>query len=268
MSVKDVLVHFDGGEGDAVTLAAALSLGRRFEARLVGLFARDETQAPGLVARLPSTQLREAAAQAEAGFAAQCDAAGLAHRWLVVPNDGRAELLNQVLFCAYTADLVVIGQDAAQGVGVPTDFVEEIVLKSGRPVVMVPRNHTGDVGTRVAIGWKAGREAARATHDAMPFIETAAHVSVIAIGPRAAPPAFLPPVTVTQHLAGHGAPAQCDQLEVEGLSVMDALLSRSYDLDCDLLVVGAHGGYAWPLGRGSATRHLMRHAALPVLFSH
>lgn len=268
MSLKDILVHFDGGECDPATLGAALALGRRFNARLVGLFARDETQAPGLVARLPSTQLREAAALAEAGFAAHCDAAGLAHRWLVVPNTGRAELLNQVLFCAYTADLVMIGQDAAQGVGVPADFVEDLVLKSGRPVLMVPRHHAAEIGTRVAIGWRAGREAARATHDAMPFIETAQHVAVIAIGPRAAPPAFLPPVTVTQHLAGHGAPAQCDQLEIEGLSVMDALLSRAYDLDSDLLVVGAHGGYAWPLGRGSATRHLMRHAVLPVLFSH
>lgn len=268
MSFKDILVHLDGGDGDAATLAAALALGRRFEARLIGLFARDETQAPALVARMPSTRLREAACLAEAGFTAHCDGAGLAYRWLVLPSVGRADLLNQVLFCTYTADLILVGQDAAQGCGVSDDFVEEIILKSGRPVVMVPRSHTGAIGTRVAIGWRAGREAARATHDAMPFIESAQQTAVVAIGPRAAPPASLPPVTVIQHLAAHGAPAQCDQIEVEGLSVMDSLLSRAYDFDCDLLVVGAHGGYVLPLGRGSATRHLLRHAALPVLFSH
>jgi nucleotide-binding universal stress UspA family protein len=268
MSFKDILVHLDGGDGDPTTLAAALALGRRFGARLVGLFARDETQAAALVARMPSTRLREAASQAEAGFTAQCADAGLPHRWLVLPSIGRTDLLNEVLYCAYTTDLIVVGQDAAQGCAVADDFVEEIILKSGRPVLMVPRSHDGIIGSRVAIGWRAGREAARATHDAMPFIEGAEHVSVVAIGPRAAPPASLPPVTVIQHLAAHGAPAQCDQIEVEGLSVMDSLLSRAYDVDSNLLVVGAHGGYVLPLGRGSATRHLLRHASLPVLFSH
>lgn len=268
MSFKDILVHLDGGAGDAATVAAALGLAARFDARLTGMFARSESSGQAIVARLPSAHLKEAAAVAEASFAAECAKAGIVPQWLVISHGGPSDIVMEALFSTYTADLVVLGQDAASGGHVPNGFAEELVLKSGRPVVMVPRQHAGSVGSRVAIGWKPGREAARAMHDAMPFIEAAEHVTVVAIGPRAVAPAFLPPVTVTQHLTAHGAIAQCDRLEIEGLGVMDALLSRAYDLECDLLVVGAHGGYVLPLGRGSATRHLMRHAAVPVLFSH
>lgn len=268
MSFKDILVHLDGGDGDSATLAAALGLAVRFDARLTGMFARSESSGPAIVARLPSSHLREAAAVAEADFTARCTQAGVTPQWLVIPHGGPSDIIVEALFSTYTADLVVLGQDSACGAHVPADFAEELVLKSGRPVLMVPRDYKNGVGRRVAVGWKPGREAARAIHDAMPFITGAEHVTVVAIGPRAMAPAFLPPVTVTQHLEAHGAQANCDRLEIEGLGVMDAILSRAYDLECDLLVVGAHGGYVLPLGKGSATRHLMRHSALPVLFSH
>lgn len=268
MSFKDILVHLDGGDGDSRTVAAALALATRFQARLTGMFARNELSSPAIIARQPSGHLKEAAAAAETAFVAECAKAGVASEWLVIPHGGPSDIVMEALFSTHTTDLVVLGQDAASGGHVPNEFAEQLVLQSGRPVMVVPRAHTGTIGTKVAIGWKPGREAARAVHDAMPFIEAAQQVTVIAIGPRGAAPSFLPPVTVTRHIEAHGVSAHTDRLEIEGLGVMDALLSRAYDLECDLLVVGAHGGYVLPLGRGSATRHLMRHASLPMLFSH
>ncbi|MBF0327056.1 MAG: universal stress protein [Alphaproteobacteria bacterium] len=269
MSVKDILVHVDGGEGDKATIAAAVAIAVRFGARLTGLFARTENSGPSLVARQPSDQFKAAAASAQAAVEAACRQAGLVSRWWLIPHGGVSDLISEVLFCGYYADLVIIGQDAAKGVHVHDSFAEALILKSGRPVLMIPKDYTGTtVGARVALGWRAGREAARAVADSLPFLESADMVKVVAVGPRTHAPDYLPPVNVVEHLSAHGIQAEGEQLEIEGLGVMDALLSRAYDHNADLLVVGAHGGYVLPLGRGSATRHLLRHAQLPVMFSH
>jgi nucleotide-binding universal stress UspA family protein len=269
MSFKDILVHVDGGACDTATVAAALAIATRFGARLTGLFARTDHFGPALVARQPSDHSNDTADTAEATFAQACQSAGIACRWWRIPHGGRSDLLGEVLFCSFYSDLIIVGQDAASGILVPDSFAEDLILKSGRPVLLVPKAYAAStIGSRIAVGWRAGREAARAVHDALPFLETAAEVKVIAVGPKTHAPDDLPPVNVVEHLAAHGIKAEGEQLEIEGLGVMDALLSRAYDHDADLLVVGAHGGYVLPLGRGSATRHLLRHAAVPVLFSH
>jgi nucleotide-binding universal stress UspA family protein len=269
MSLKDILVHVDGGPGDVATIAAAIDIARRFQARLTGLFARTERYAPSLVARQPSDQARSAAAAAEAVFAQAVGAAGLPSRWWVIPHGGPADLLGEVLFCSYYCDLIVIGQNAASGQLVPDNFAEDLILKSGRPVLLVPADYTGTaIGGRIALGWRAGPEAARAVHDALPFMAQAEMVKMLAIGPKTHAPDYLPPVNIVEHLGMHGIRAEGEHLEIDGLGVIDALLSRAYDHDANLLVVGAHGGSVLPLGRPSATRHLLRHASIPVLFSH
>jgi nucleotide-binding universal stress UspA family protein len=48
---------------------------------------------------------------------------------------------------------------------------------------------------------------------------------------------------------------------------MDTLLSRAYDLDADLLVMGAHGGGSLLSRAGAGMRHVLAHMNLPVLFS-
>jgi nucleotide-binding universal stress UspA family protein len=269
MSFKDILVHLDGGDGDKATLDAAIGIAKRFGARLTGLFAREENLGPAVVARQPSDQIKDMATALEGPFMAACSQAGVTARWWFIPHGGKSEITGEVLFCSFFADLTIVGQGAASGQHVPDSFAEDLILKSGHPVMMVPASYnTSSVGLKVALGWRASREAVRAARDSLPFLTSADWVKVIAIGPRTHTPDDLPRVNILDHLAQHGVTAEGDQLEIEGLGVMDALLSRSYDHDCDLLVVGAHGGYVLPLGRGSATRHLLRHASIPVLFSH
>ncbi|MGT2494563.1 hypothetical protein ACU4GD_39305 [Cupriavidus basilensis] len=58
-------------------------------------------------------------------------------------------------------------------------FVESIVLASGRPVLAIPRvGRFKTVGGRVLIAWDGGREAARAIHDALPFLRQAEAVTI------------------------------------------------------------------------------------------
>ncbi|MFX7996900.1 hypothetical protein ABTK59_20175, partial [Acinetobacter baumannii] len=54
---------------------------------------------------------------------------------------------------------------------VAPDFVETLILESGRPVLVVPyAGRFTSVAQRVLVAWSGGRESARALHDAMPLM--------------------------------------------------------------------------------------------------
>ncbi|KWC36759.1 universal stress protein UspA, partial [Burkholderia ubonensis] len=83
------------------------------------------------------------------------------------------------------ADLVIVGQSDPNDPETYIDdqFPENLVLSAGRPVLFVP--YAGDypsLGERVLVAWDGNREAVRATHDAMPFIEHAKRTTVVAVG--------------------------------------------------------------------------------------
>lgn len=269
MSIKDILVHLDGDTTDGAAVTAAVGLAKRCGARLTGLFARTEIHGPALVARRPSEALLAAAATAAATFAAQAGPAGIDTRWWEIHHGGPGELVAEMVFCSHYVDLVVMSAQAARGQHVPDILAEQLILKSGRPLLVVPDGGAyADVGRRVVIGWLPGMEAARALQAALPLITDAASVLVASVGGQGMADDDQPRVDIVDHLQRHGLPVTGERLTTEGLKVMDQLLSRAYDIEADLLVMGAHAGYSLPGARiGAGTRHVIAHAQVPVLFS-
>ena len=136
---------------------------------------------------------------------------------------------------------------------------------------MVPyAGHFKSIGRRVLIAWNGSREAARALNDALPLLDSAEYVALLAINPE---PESRPGVNrfaqVTRHLQLHGIDATIETLRIGDLRAMDMLLSRLTDEAIDLMVMGAYGQYAVPvLHRGGSTRHILAHMTAPVLMSH
>ncbi len=86
------------------------------------------------------------------------------------------------------ADLAIVKQDDPKdrNISQAGHIVETTLLSSGRPVLVVP--YAGDfatLGQNVLVGWKSEREAARAVNDALPLLQQARSVTVLAINPRA-----------------------------------------------------------------------------------
>ena len=72
---------------------------------------------------------------------------------------------------ARAADLIIIGQMNPYARRTSALLPEEIVVASGRPVLMVPCIGTFDrVGRRVLVAWDGPREAPRALNDVLPVI--------------------------------------------------------------------------------------------------
>lgn len=270
MSLKNLMVHLDQGARTRIRLELAVALAQKHQARLLGVFGqRAQAQHVGIVASWPSPEYLAAAEETRALFGKA--SAGLAQaEWLDINRGSDNELLRQITDIARYSDLVVMGQheDEAPPL-VPAELPEEVILNSGRPVLMVPYagNFSADF-RHPLIAWNKSREAAHAINDALPLIEACAEVTVVSLDTRHEH-AKACCAELTCHLACHGIKARTDILVVDDIGVMDMLLNRVTDRDADLLVMGAHGQIGFPFfSRGAGTRYILRHMTVPVLLSN
>ena len=279
MTYKTLIVHLDAGERRTERLEIACMLAARFDAHLVGLFALAPLPVPfafagtaGAVLEIESRWRDEAAALARQQFEAAAARHGVRGReW----RESQVEPLRTMLLSARYADLVVLGQRESAATTaadrVPADFVEDTVLGAGRPALIIPyAGRFTRLGERVLLAWNGGREAARALADALPILQAARHVEVVAFDPRSggADHGEQPGADIALYLARHGVKATAAQQHA-GIDVGEQILSRAADTDADLIVMGAYGrSRTRELVLGGATRTVLGSMTVPVLFSH
>ena len=270
MSLKDLMVHLDEGERTKVRLEIAVSIARQHQARLLGVFGqRAEPGQAEIIASWPGKEYLAAAQSSKAQF--EKASAGLAQaEWHDVNRGGDAELLRKITDIARYSDLILLGQhDDSVKAHVPPELPEEIVLNSGRPVLLIP--YIGDFSPffqHPLIAWNKSREAAHAVNDAIPLIESCREATIMSLD-TLHDEAAASCAELAGHLARHGIKSKSDILIVDDIGIMDMLLNRVTDRDADLLVMGAHGQIGFPfLSRGAGTRHILRHMTVPVLMSN
>jgi nucleotide-binding universal stress UspA family protein len=153
---------------------------------------------------------------------------------------------------------------------VRSGLLDRALLESGVPMLIMPPDWTeGTVGQDVVIAWNAGREALRAVHDAMPFLETARKVTVFCFSSR--PSDLRASATMlVRHLEAHGVTAHIsDWTNTGDLTAIEALFADLDTQDADLIVAGAFGHSKLYEGLfGGVSLDLMRQQSLPVLMSH
>jgi len=277
MSCQDILVVIDTPAAVAPRLAVAAILARRFGARVDGLYATgypltaaygDIAGSMQLVESFMNAQ-RDEAAKAEAAFNVELARLQLTGEWLF----READATQSVIALGRLHDLVVIGQpDPDADGGVLGLRPEEIVLATGRPVLVVPyAGNFAELGRRVLFAWNGTREAARALHDAMFVLEKAEAVTVIEVD-AADTDAGLPDLTaadVAAALKRRGIAATAESAVSDAVPVADILLSRAADLGVDLIVMGAWGhSRLREFVLGGVSRGFFREMTLPVLMAH
>jgi nucleotide-binding universal stress UspA family protein len=279
MEFKDLLVVVDESPSGAQRIDLALQMASAFGAHLTGLCVSEAAELrPSVLAQFPAEVVdmlarvgREDAARVKGVWDARlrAAAAGVSTEWRAVAGDsGEVTSLH-----ARYADLTVLGQvDPDNPIG-PADLPEQVMLGSGRPVIVVPYAGTfKTVGQRVMVAWNATREATRAVNDALPILERAASVRVVSVNPGAGPSrghGEIPGADIALHLARHGVRVEAETFNADDVRVDDALLSRAFDVGADLIVMGAYGhSRIGELVLGGATRHILRQITIPVLMSH
>ena len=276
---QDLLVPVTATPGDAAALDIALGLARDCGARLTVLEIVDlPMPAANPWGLMPDIAINDVYARKRAQGEADVERRRAQLAGTGVDCEVR---LVEALFSepprhaarhAHAADLLVVAGPADGGVdaGVAHDFAAGLLLESGRPVLVVPPGATSPVtGGGVLLAWRGCAEASRAMHDALPLLQAASHVHVVAVDPAPGDEDAAALADVARHLARHGVRADIVVHESRGRAVADVLVEHARAMPARLLVAGGYGHSRlreWVMG--GVTRELLLAAPLPVLFSH
>ena len=169
------------------------------------------------------------------------------------------------------ADLLLIAPEPS-GVGSESTRridIGDLVMRIGRPMVVVPPNVEALDLEHVVVGWKDTKETRRAVLDALPLLRSAGHVTVMEIVEDAADVALARRhlADVVAWLEGHGFAAEAIA-EPLSSSAVAQLEEAAAAKKAGLLVIGAYAHNRlreWVLG--GMTRDALRHPARCSLMS-
>lgn len=266
MAVKRLFVHLDDTPTVDARIEAAVGLAQRLGSTLIGFFAvtgTDRRAAPGTGGTVKGA-LRKSAAAANVPVAYF---EALANRY--------PETNNAIIVAARHCDMTIVGQRDPDRIGgsVPDNLVEQVVTRSGRPVLIIPyAGRFASLGRRVVIAWNGSREAARTVQDALPILVDADHVTVLSLSPGEEERPAMPPglADIGVYLSAHGISATTDRITVDRdqIEPADAFLSYLADTSTDLAVIGAageSGSRGW--SRRSLTGAILDNMTTPLLIS-
>lgn len=214
--------------------------------------------------------LNDQAEKVKAHFDAAGSALQVNKTWRVL-EAGQHSIPQALTSTLRTADLVVLSQrDPEWSDSLLLEHPEDIVMLSGRPVLMIPNSGRFErIGRRIVVAWNDRREAARAVFDALPMLKAADEVRLVWVNPDKSKKVDLPTADIAEALARHGV--QCTGAVAYGMeqSVGDTLLNECSDAAADLLVMGAYGhARLREFVFGGATRHILKTMTIPVMLSH
>lgn len=272
---RDLLVHVDGSEAGRRRVQFAIDVALRTGARLSGLHVMPPPEVPPLykpsqvdaaVARL-SSKLASIARAAKQTFAEEAAQRLTDARWFELDGD----FVDSVSAHARYADLVILGQYEWQGshVAHPLPIAHTVVLRCGRPVLVVPAAVGFISFARAAIAWDGSREAVRAVHDALPLLALSQSVEIVTVIPPTAVESDDDARNLSSHLAHHGIRIEAAAIQIRAGEEPAALRRQLENARYDLLVMG---GYSHPMWLefifGGTTRSMLLSSKIPVLVSH
>lgn len=274
---RTILVHVDRQNGSSERTLLAIDLARQFDATLIGLTA-GLPQLPiefyaadiGMVAAGPEyTEFDRKHLEAEFGktaaaFQKATEGSGLETSWRALFESPSLAIIRS----ATAADLVVLGVGDHSLLGsLAAPSAGDVVLRTGRPILVVPETQNRIKAENVMVAWKDTPEAQRAIADAVPFMKRAKSVVVAQVHEGSTRPPQLDEATA--FLLRHGIAAKTLIIQPNGMPVEDQVLDFATRGQIDLIVAGAYGHSRlreWVFG--GVTRGLLTHSPVPCLFSH
>ncbi|MCB4457902.1 universal stress protein [Leisingera sp. McT4-56] len=279
MSYKTILACLTSEFTAGHLLPAACGLARRFNAHLTGLHTREAFVPYSGIAIAAddvtfgdfNNRVAEEDHRIEMQFQAATDQAGCMAEWrsqAARSPDATDELLES----AIRSDLAIaLFPDSQQERFDQRGFQKDLVVHSGRPVLLLPDDWCDKpIGTRILAAWKPTREAARALHDGLPFLKTAAFAEIVTIEehPHEAAEFSTEGHEIARVLSRHGVTAEVRQIQDREYGTGTRLLMEAASQQCDLLIMGGCGhSRLHRLIFGNASAHVLREARIPVLMS-
>jgi nucleotide-binding universal stress UspA family protein len=171
---------------------------------------------------------------------------------------------------ARAADLIIIGNAPENRDPFRALDPGSLILKAGRPVLVVPKFVGALSPRRIAIAWKDTREARRAVRDALPFLRQADSVMIVEVSEsRGGEEASRHVKDVASYLSRQRIEIVAERVRPADVTATNSLLRLIHDENIDLVVAGAYGHSRlgeWAFG--GVTRDLLAESPICCLFSH
>jgi nucleotide-binding universal stress UspA family protein len=273
MSFTTMMVHVDIERDSEQRVQLALALADCFQAALIGiagLALRPTVAAGGVVV------YHEPTAHECRTVSARLDDVGRRFR-------AKGQHLKQVEWRtalelpyelvsreARAADLIILGPRHTGGNGHELADPGVILLRAGRPVLVVPDTVALPQLRRVMIAWKDTRECRRAVCDALPFLQQAKEVLIVGIGEGESESNAKRTLSdVAAYLLRHRVAAAHEVWRQARGPVAAELLRQVQDEKADLIVAGGYGHSR--LGEwifGGVTHELLASSPVCCMLSH
>lgn len=279
MAIKDLLIAFNGSPGSLQALKLGLQMAKKYEAAITLVHVRTpETFESHIQRWIPKETLgalKEAEEQAvesihqSAMDEIAASGGGLETQWIVEEGHPNSLLARMTRY----HDLLIIGQFAPVA---PTERLavtpEELVMRSGKPVLMVPKDYAvRPFKEHAVVAWDGSRPAARALSDAMQILETKSQLDIVTVADLEGEAAPEPPVgrDIVVHLKRHGVNAERVYLSAKRDGIGATLLEHCAEKDPDILVMGAYSQAKLREALfGGVTRDVLANMNVPVLMAH
>jgi nucleotide-binding universal stress UspA family protein len=171
---------------------------------------------------------------------------------------------------ARAADLIIVG--ARHAAGEMRDLVDPgvVLLRAGRPVLVVPDIAAPLALRRVVVAWKDTRECRRAVRDALPLLQQAKEVLLFAAGESEGKSQDKTHLSdVTRYLARHQVSVANEVWRPSRGPIATELLQFACNEKADLIVAGGYGHSR--LGEwifGGVTHELLATSPMCCMLSH
>lgn len=241
-------------------LKTAFDLGRRLDASILGCHMRRHRQTNRKRAPAAAFKLYEEIA-ADAGYS-------LSKRAKDTPvalwseRVGSPDTLMGIV--GPTTDLIVVSRPVKTD-GNADAFMLSALVRTGRPVLILPQRCRKRIGKRICIAWDQSTAASVAITPTIPILQQADEVIIVTCGPedRPGPKSTL----LKRYLTTWGVKAK--RVRTRGRDVEKELLAEYKKANADLLIGGAYSRSRWRERIfGGTTEYLAHKAKIPVILRH
>jgi nucleotide-binding universal stress UspA family protein len=275
--IRDIVVNLTSGTAPDSAADYAVSVAAAFQAHLGGVAFVYEPVIPGsLLGGIPTDLIEaqrdentKAARAAVARFEAAVARAAISAESRIMDASvaGAADLFGRI---ARRFDLAVVRQ-ARPGEGASEELlIEGALFESGRPVVVVPDAQTQPLSLeRVLVCWDGSRPATRAIADALPFLQRAKAIEIVAVSGERGKGRELVGTNMARHLSRHGLAVELKRISGSDVDVPSTIQKYALDGGVDFMVMGGYGhSRLREFILGGVTRTILASSTIPVLMSH
>ncbi|MEO9168663.1 MAG: universal stress protein [Aestuariivirga sp.] len=280
MGYKTISVSLNDISENTKLLEITAGIARKFRAHVNGIYVIPAPQVyPNggadivpVIMDYNQVYFRDRAKKVQSDFTARMKADDLTHTFVQI-GSSFSSISDDMIRAGQISDLVICSAvDDQTTTGIESDFVESLIISTGRPLLVIPKQFNTAVNfDKIVVGWNDSHESARAVFDALPVLKLASEVHFTVVDPQKMDDrnAKWAGADISETMARHGIKSIADSYPTNGGDPGSALLEHARDLGAGLIVMGAYGhSRLREFILGGATRTILAEMDIPVLLSH